>query len=245
MFHFKIRPLYLTLILIIWLLLFFFAGCKKSPVNDNNVEEPEFLVPLDVGNYWEYIGYTFSGDDIIEGLTDSFRVEITDKMTVNYEGESYDAAVQSIFYPVWNQEPDIIKWLYWNGENGLYLLGGISQTDMLIKKILYFNYPVEVGEEWMYPRPVFDMLNLEFFIYDTLTITCVGKNEPFETRAGTFKCYVYKYTRISSDDAVFIWDYYFYYAPGIGQVGSIIRDEIAHVIKYKQVLIKYNVKTIN
>ena len=177
MFHFKIRTLFITLILIMWLFIFPSTVCKKSPVNDNNVKEPEFLVPLDVGNYWEYVTYEISGGEIIDGLTDSFRVEITEKMIVNDEGESYDAAVQSIFYPVWNQEPDIIKWLYWNGENGLYLLGGISQTDMLIKKILYFNYPVEVGEEWMYPRPVFDMLNLEFFIYDTLTITCVGKNE--------------------------------------------------------------------
>ena len=241
----NMRILYLPLILINLMLLLNITGCKKEPVNDNNVEEPEFLVPLEVGNYWEYVDYTFSGDEIIEGLTDSIRMEITDEMTMNYEGEVYTAAVRSIFYPVWNDEADPIKWLFWNGENGVYLLGGISPTDMFISKIFRYKYPADVGEEWQWYRLACRYVDLKFTLSDTLTITCVGKNEPFETRAGTFKCYVYNYQRLPAEDVSEKWDYYLYYAPGIGKVGSIIRSTLDNSIKFRRILIRYYVKSIN
>ena len=49
-------------------------------------------------------------------------------------------------------------------------------------------------------------------------ISCIATDEPFETLAGTFLCYVYRYIR-PLEGANGKREYFVYYTPGIGLVG--------------------------
>ncbi|HET6569534.1 MAG TPA: hypothetical protein VFG50_16325, partial [Rhodothermales bacterium] len=60
----------------------------------------------------------------------------------------------------------------------------------------------------------------------------VAKDKPFTTPAGTFRCYVYKFSFLPSDDVAQPWDVYRYYAPDVGNIVEIVtgHDDSTYVI---------------
>lgn len=134
------------------------------------------------------------------------------------------------------------EWLHWNGDNGLYWLGGISTGDSLFIKTLGYKYPAEVGESWLVPILAYSRYENRFYIRDTLRFHVVATNEEIETPAGKFNCYVYKFSRKPADDVSQSWDYYDYYYPGVGLVGSISRGQSDQRITDKSVLYDYQVR---
>jgi len=168
-------------------------------------------------------------------------MEITRQISVTHEGETLLASAMT-YYPRGSERPDY-EWLLLNGINGLYIVGGISSTDTLVIKNLELKFPAEVGDSWPVPNVRYSLSDERFYISDTLAYSLVAKDEELQTPAGNFKCYVYKYSRKPADDVSAIWDYYFYYASGIGLVGEITRDQFENgAIKERLLLYYYFVK---
>lgn len=182
------------------------------------------------------------GDSVIPGLIDSNRTTIIGQTIVYHNGQQYDVSIAAFFYPSNAAQPLDSKWLYWNGNYGLYILGGLASEDTLIDKLLYLKYPVARGDTWIAPHLTYDVLMKRFFVDDTLNYSCVSTNERLGTPAGTFECYVYHYRIRPEEDVLEYWDYYEYYVPGIGKVGTIIRSSLDGSMKYKSLLYQFVVE---
>ncbi|MBC8345618.1 MAG: hypothetical protein ISR82_01200 [Candidatus Marinimicrobia bacterium] len=219
--------------IVFFIIIFTTSGCENNNEKPNNT-----LVPLSVGNYWAYEQKVYSGEDhVIEGLTDSLYGEIVGDTTVILDGQSYHSAIWGWFNPpTYNPRP--YKWLYTNGDSGLYILGAVSPKDTLFKKHLYLKYPAQKEDKWEHANLVYDHYTQTFLFADTLTYTCIATNQDFETPIGTFSCYVYHYQRKLAEDISGISDFYLYYAPGIGRVGAELKDR--GILKYRQVLFNYH-----
>ena len=217
--------------------LFIFTSCTKNPVTDDTAKNT-VLIPLSLGNSWSYISYSYMADSIISGLTDSTRTTIIGQTSVNHNSQQYDVSIAAFFYPSNNTQPVDSKWLYWNGNDGLYIFGGIASEDTLIDKLLYLKYPVARGDTWKAPHLTYDILIKRFFVDDSLSYCCVSTNEQLDTPVGTFECYVYHYRIRPEEDVLEYWDYYEYYVPGIGKVGTVIKSSLDGTLKYKILLLK-------
>lgn len=201
-------------------LFFLFAHCGSPVEPPSNHGE---LMPMEAGNYWIYQTWPFA-------TPDTARAEITRKVSVTIDGVTYEASAFLLPYNVKGTRPPF-EWLYWNGPDGLYWLGGIAATDTLLYKSLLFKYPAKVGESWTAIRINYDSVYEKFYFFDTLSVSLVSKNEAIETPGGGFNCYVYSYRRQLSDIAVPL-NYYHYYVPGLGRVAYITRwdDEAADIL---------------
>jgi hypothetical protein len=214
------------------------VSCTNNPIT-SNPSENEVLLPLSSGNSWFYVTYTYMGDSVIPGLTDSNRTTIIGQTIVYHNGQQYDVSIAAFFYPSNAAQPVDSKWLYWNGNDGLYILGGLASKDTLIDKLLYLKYPVARGDTWIAPHLTYDLILNRFFVDDTLSYNCVSTDEELVTPAGTFQCYVYHHRIRPEEDVLEYWDYYEYYALGIGKVGTIIRSSLDGSMKSKSLLYLY------
>ncbi|MCH8838988.1 MAG: hypothetical protein IIA60_14535 [Candidatus Marinimicrobia bacterium] len=198
---------------------FILAGCEEPP------DEPEpclpvagdVLLPIAEGNYWTSEQINWGDGQIEEGFEDTGKVVIEKMMTIQFEGTEYQVGVRNVHFPV-DLKSDL-NWLFWNGPDGLYFMGGVSSFDSLTTKVLQLKYPVEVGESWMVPRMVYDGT---FRVADTVAYVCVDTDAPYETPLGTFQCVVYSYSIKPAEDVLDLWHYFAYYAPGVGRVGTLI-----------------------
>lgn len=215
------------------------TACDLLGIEDDS-QDADVLVPLAVGNYWEY--HRWYSDP---ALSDTVREEVLGQHEVGLEGTTYtaygyrhlfreesgwtipndgapaqtaDAAVGSMLYTQRSSPPDY-QWLRANGEKGLISFGGLSPTDTLIVEALQYKYPTQVGDEQEYPTLSYDFNERQFSIQDTITIETVGTNETFESEWATYEgCYVYRIPEIGREDAVYWWDHFVYIKPGIGVV---------------------------
>ncbi len=174
-------------------------------------------------------------------MKDTLRYEVVDKVQVPWADGSHTAyAFNLVPFPPGATE---FYWLYRNGEVGVYLMGGVAETDTLFTNELDKWYPAEKGQTWEVPQLSFSRENLTFYVSDTLHITLIDDNRKIETPAGTFECYVYKFTVSNGDDVIAKWDYFMYYSPGIGLVAQISATEHEpEDIKEEMYLINYKVK---
>ena len=192
--------------LFILILLFLFSCNENSTGNDKNdclKQGPDVLLPLTVGNYWNY--------QVEHSWTDSVKYIVSKKMQVEYEGEELEAYV-------YGKENGNINWLYMNKEDGLYLVGGYTEYDTLIHPILQFKYPVNKGETWQFPRMVYHLYENKFYFKDTLTYTCVDTDFIVHTNIDSFSTNVYLYSLKPAPDVQMKEDYYSYFSPYNGRV---------------------------
>ncbi|SMO74850.1 hypothetical protein [Gracilimonas mengyeensis] len=189
------------------------SGCGLLGGKDKK-EVSGDLMPLSVGNYWEY-EFTYIWKDTL-------RYEVVKEVQVPFGGEKYTAYAFNLV-PFPSDVPEYY-WLYRNGEAGLYQMGGIANTDTLFTQYVDKPWPAEEGENWNIPRLAFSRDSLKFYVSDTLSITLVDKSREIDTPAGKFECYVYKFT-ISNGDDVPRWDYFMYYSSGVGLIAQIATSE--------------------
>jgi len=218
------------LLVVPFLLLLVHCDHAVDPARLNSSE----LMPLQAGNTWLYQVWAFA-------TPFTARAEIARKISVTIAGVNYDASAYLIPYPV-NTEPPPFAWIYWNGPDGLYWLGGISPTDTLLYKTLLFKYPAEIGESWRVVRINYDDYEEKFYFNDTLTVSLTSKNEVIETPAGKLKCHVYSYRKRPADDVATEWDYYHYYIPGLGRVAYTEKSTYDQRIKGKVLLLDYKLR---
>lgn len=192
------------------------------------------LMPLSVGNYWEY-DFTY-----LEVLKDTIRYEVVKEIQVPWVDTTYTAyAFNLVPFPPGEVE---YYWLFRNGKAGLYQMGGIADTDTLFTQFVDKPWPAEEGQTWEIPRLSFSRDNLKFYISDTLHVILVDTDREVETPAGKFECYVYKLTVSNGEDVIANWDYFMYYSPGIGLVAQISATENdPNDIKEEMYLMNYKV----
>jgi len=198
--------------------------------------QTNYILPLDVGNYWIHIDSSFSQ---VPPSIDTIRYNIKGDTIINYLGNDY-----KVYF--WQVNESNARWLLRNESDGAYAYGRISQNDTLLEKDLLIKFPIQVGESWQ--------SNYAFY-GDTITLECISTDYELIVPAGTFNCIVFR----TSDDVKrnklnnsFIrnktvnffnkidtsWIYH-YWAPNIGFISSKIM--IADSTLRKQVLFEYNI----
>ncbi len=225
----KISSIIVSMIILVLL----FGGSCGLLGGDDSKKKSDELRPLAVGNWWEYEYNLFS-------LKDTVRYEVAKEIQVPWGGTSYTAYGYNRV-PLPPEIPEFY-WLNRNGEAGLYQMGGIAETDTLFTNNIRRWYPAEEGQTWEVPRLSFSRDSLNFYVSDTLDVTLVDTNREIETPAGTFECYVYKFT-IEFEGVLRGWDYYMHYSPGVGLVAQISTSEgKPENIKEEMYLMNYRVE---
>ena len=202
------------------------GGEDKKKVGDE-------LMPLSVGNFWEY-DFTYLGS-----IKDTLRYEVVKEIQVPWEDTSYTAyAFNLVPFP-----PDAPEyyWLYRNGEAGVYLMGGMAETDTLFKNEIDKSYTAEEGQTWDVPQLAFSRDSLKFYVSDTLSITLIDTDRKVETPAGKFECYVYYFDLSIGDDLDKV-DYYLYYSMGIGLIKQEEKSKFENRVISDLTLIKHRIK---
>lgn len=209
---------------------------------DPKKQLPENLIPLAVGNYWDYHRWFIS-----HNMADTIREEVLSKHIFLIDGKEQNVFGYQQFYqqqhknkitpdtsllvfgenkqspspPRYKNKLDVpnYQWLRANGEDGLLSFGGISPTDTLLLKSTQYRYPTQTGEQHEFSTLSYSFSKLQFSVQDTIAIETIGTNETFESEWATYKgCYMYRFQEIGKDDAMYIWDHYVYMKPGIGIV---------------------------
>ena len=201
-----------TKYLCILLFTFFFCDKESNPLGQNGLKK-DVLVPLDICNRWTYETCYYGGGEPIEESIAYLLVRIVDNMSIEYEGQEFNVAAWT------TNSSSHIRWLQWNGEDGHFAFGGMSDEDTLIWKYLEYKYPVEVGESWHVPWISCSRKEHHFYFEDTLAYECISFDHEFKTPLGTYNCIVYHYQIKLADDVAKPRDVYDYFMPGIGFIG--------------------------
>lgn len=170
----------------------------------------------------------------MSGNTDILRYEVTQQVEISIG----DTAYASNFVP-FPEELGPSYWLRRNGFKGLYLMGGISDTDTLFMNNVDYKLPAAIGETFISPQGSYSFDRFEFYTSDTLSITLIDDDREVITPAGTFECYVYNFQLDAGDDVEVDLDYYLFYSPGVGLVKQEERCERSQNIKTELTLIEY------
>jgi hypothetical protein len=79
-----------------------------------------------------------------------------------------------------------------NDSEGLNVVGGISSHDTMITQYIERKYPATVGDTWEFQElqsGIFQGRGRFVLSEYTLLVSCIAIDQPFETPAGTFRCY--------------------------------------------------------
>lgn len=178
---------------------FSIMSCNYSTIPQNNSSN-DVLVPLKVGNYWEYSNS--SGKDF------SVNYEIILKFITENDDSIYGKLAYGPLVEVGGYS------LIYNSDSGYYNGGEVRTIlhDTLLTKILLAKYPVNVGDEWETNTISSDSLD---------KYKCISKSKFVVTPAGTFNCIVYKKYNTEFDE----YEYRYYYTPGVGLILTELYEE--------------------
>ncbi len=212
------------------------VSCEKE-----NDSEDMKLVPLDIGNKWEYNSYQVqSGEEILIG---SNSVEIDSILTLDIEGDEKEV-YREISTDGYSLNTSFVN----NTKEGFYMFGEYADfhieyaggANMIIDyegdylltySSLIAKFPVSIGETWNSTGIRFTMTYLEDTIkitpfYYQLEIKCIGTNLKVQTDKGSFDCIGYQTGQPDNYSNI-------YYSRGIGHVMSEFYEngELIEVIK--------------
>lgn len=200
------------------------VGCPSTveppPENDTSQELSPGIMPLKCGYYWDYEEYLLDDDSTVLRLYDSYRYRIGGTLkTPEYEPDLLYS--RQLVRPAENSV-DPVEWLFRNYSDGLYLMGGRTDTDTVYQKLLWLKFPANPGDYWPTQRLVFNFMEKRFYIKDTVTYTCVDTSTVFQTKIGPIRCVVYFHVKDSpEDDVLASYENYDYFSPQIGFVGRM------------------------
>ena len=233
-----------TFILIVILLIIVVQNCSNSvePVSpkEKNIDtlysKTHFLWPSKVGSYWDYKGYSFMNHysiesnwvykgfasfgldlDTIKNVPFLTRIEIVDSIFINFNDTLYSCHIFSGYNRVTKKYSDL-KFPYWIGDSGIYSMGIYTEgQDTLFNKGLLIPAEIPLNENWG-GQVAYRMDGYFLQTNSVVERKCLSKNEVINTPIGLFECYVI-FTRVwMADDLAGYFDYYDYYAPGVGKV---------------------------
>ncbi len=232
----------LMILLVLPLIFYLFITCSDT-VNAPHVLKKYNYNPLnpgEVGSYWKYRGYYDSAvwfrdsnwvyqgfeafninfSDSSWEVTDSTKREIVEEVEATIGNVTYITKVFMNTKQGVQPRKEASRWLYWNGNDGIYSIGGYSILDTLFTKGIRIKYPVEAGEIWQ-GQDVF-YTGAEFFTRESIFTKCISVNETISTSIGTFECYVFVNRKIVAEDVNGFYDYYQYYSPDIGLICQVV-----------------------
>jgi hypothetical protein len=115
--------------------------------------------------------------------------------------------------------------LYQTKNDGLWLMGGASDSDTLFAPSLYLKYPVHVGEEWSSYDIDYDLTAGKIVLVDTLTMRCSAYPVTVTHPTGSWSTVEYSYAKANRN-------YYLYYALNIGFVRyTVVENDVIIVEK--------------
>ncbi|MCP5375415.1 MAG: hypothetical protein H6743_04905 [Rickettsiaceae bacterium] len=201
-----------------------FQNCNNSvePKPPDEEEISRGIQPLKVGYFWTYRDYYLREDGSINNDIPytEFKSLIRTTSSITINNENY-----VVFNQTWtlteNEIYSPLEWLYKNFDDGLYLMGGKRPNDSIFTKLLRYKYPIQKGEIWESPLLVYDPMENNYLIQDTLTYTCIDTSAIFETPIGNFSCFVYYHREDLDEDVSAKADIYEYYSKDVGLVGRI------------------------
>ena len=220
----------LIILLLCGSFLMFTSSCSDDPIG---IDEHKEIWPLEKGNLWKY--------NIKEPsyITDDLNMEILDTIRIEYAGKNYTVYKQVTYFEG-TSKPNIHH-LYWNGPEGTYYMGAITDNDTLLIKSLAYKYPAEIGDSW--ERLVIDYSNPaeKFYIADTLTFSLIDKGVKYQSEIGDFNCYLYEFQGYPSPDIPTNWRFKYYLSPGNGIVGRLTTSDLDNSVKQDYSLIEYKI----
>ncbi|GMQ83220.1 MAG: hypothetical protein BMS9Abin05_2710 [Rhodothermia bacterium] len=182
--------------------------CTNDPI-------PGPLVPMEVGNYWDYDILDHKGE-----VTDSARFEILEEIFLDELGganRQFVANWHDIGSPA--QETREI----WTDENdGTHFSGFIMGVDTAAADFLRFGYPATPGDVFVGYDYTRDSETGILVKTDTSEYTLVAVDEIIQTPAGRFSTYVYKVLRDPPGGVLWGTWLYLHYAPGFGLVARVV-----------------------
>lgn len=243
----------LTNMLLTGLVLVLITSCKQSTEPQEKIvqeTENKGLLPLKVGNIWEYQEYSMNSDGTIRNILGTIRYSITKTVSDPQKiilDKLYKMRIEFREY-ITNQnwiETDLSPFLR-NYSDGLYIMGGVEKgasPDSIYLKIQHLHYPVKKGDKWRSPglQLPFQFPLVETYLQsDTTIYHCVETDSNFETPLGAINCIVYyhRFQQKQGDDIIGPFDVYEYYNEKYGLIGCITKGQ-ASTYK-KQVLISTN-----
>jgi hypothetical protein len=219
-------------VMIILFTILLITGCKKvgGPVASENART--VIVPLVVGNQWQFVDSTFSYSGTVQQV-DTTILGITGSMTIQYQSKNYLS-----YYWNWfdqsNKLPSDRYLLCSNESDGLNFYGGVTSKGVyILVKNVNPKYPVNVGDIWEDISFIINQDNT-IGIYDTTQLQCIATENIINTPAGSFKCCVSQRTAKSYPFSI----EEYYYAPGIGMIGMTSKTN--NKVTFRKVLISYH-----
>ena len=204
---------YYQFVFVSFFLLLFSACTKTNNTTDNQPESTEQIVPLAVGNNWQYtieqvLFNCVNGVLYCEhyDVIDTTTAVVSSIINIDYENENFDAFV--IDDASFSSHP----FVYRNTDQGFIEYGKLSsngEVDFAIK--LKIKFPIQAGETW---KDVDEYYGNEYL--------CVSTDEIMTTNVGSFHCYVFELV----DDTALEGNYtHYYYAPEVGLIAEIRHKE--------------------
>ena len=203
-----------ALFMVIIVMLALSLACEDKGSDPNpNPSSPDVIIPLAVGNYWEFQKIYYDSLGNPTGY-DTLRATICNSADLNG---------RTVYF--WSWTEGSWSWLYANLSDGLHVFGNAEYDSLIPYDSLGTNYvsnkyPGVVGDSTFYPE------------YGFWIITSTSRIK--ETHAGTFDCYEYTtYEYCGSDE------FKTYYSPNRGYIGFEEIDDSVLVQEMK--LIDYDI----
>lgn len=201
------------------------STCRNEPVSG-------VLMPMAVGNRWDHV-HLRGGSEIR-----TMRTELSGEVAVTVDGQDFKTFQRRV-YPI-GALPFETQYLHGNESGGVYAYGATAHGDTFALRELKFPYPAATGSQSTITRYSHSSEGgTTWVIHDTLEVELVAIDEPVVTPAGVFEAHVYHYFNPPPPDVTLGEDIFDYYAPGIGHVAQIWRDEISGGIENEYLLVDY------
>jgi hypothetical protein len=190
------------------------TGCV---IDEPELQRPQMIVPLAVGNTWDYTDSIYEGDAPVR--LDSLRVSIAGSRRVNIGGVNQKVFLWNVHEQTGNTPSPLSVWMQ-NRQSGNYTMGAQQDTASFSFETLHLKYPSLAGERYPIHFLSFTTTgadsSLRYIpVIDTLEALVVNPSDTCITPAGTFPCVHYRGLRPGGIIHADSW-----YAPGIGWLGS-------------------------
>jgi hypothetical protein len=199
-------------------LLVLMTNCKDEPFNPSNSND--VILPLALGNNWQYFKYEFSSSDKDSIYNfDTVNVIVKSVLTHNQE-KWYDLEM------TYNSQPNhYYDYVYTNKSDGLWFLDNpFNYANFIIHKYPTIENDTIIYENWRQER------------MDTIVTISTAKE--LNVPAGKFTCYYYFTNNTTSD----------YFCPGVGKIKFLhilkidTLGQIPDTLWYCHELMNYKIK---
>ncbi|MDX9790001.1 MAG: hypothetical protein RBT61_04165 [Candidatus Kapabacteria bacterium] len=164
------------------------TSCSDNASTNNNT--PIFsddLLPLKVGNEWQYLDSSMYSDEAVVSTAVKRIIRLSD---ADIHGKQHKAFCQAEY----DVNGEVKHQLFFSlDREGLYTYGSYNDPFKLIYRDRLVKLPLVLNQSWNAIYHHFTNLS-HTFTHDTCVVKCIGLNENVSVPAGTFSCHKVSYT---------------------------------------------------